>query len=283
MIPKQISFATFSCLLALHSSLAEISEQFIMSASSGTTIGTAGAVAGAQSRGWASTWQTALGEARFFDDDLQLEGMASAGGSLRLRGEKKEKIFGKGIVMRQINQNYAGDVYGQFRFNSGKLRKDSIAGLLIGLPGQQPPTPKTAFFSICPKRWGSPLGMMSAGKKVSKVTQGVECEPFDTYLVLWKLENLPKVGERSKIGLKMWVLNRFQAAHFAATNFSEASLLRATAGTANDQVTQLTSMTIPNSKRTIARGMVVALYGFSAPKLHFDEIYLSKDGFNTGD
>ena len=277
---KQFSFLNFiALLLALHQSHAEITESFNMSAVSGSDIGSPGARAGADSKGWMSTWQTVVGTARYSSDDLSIDSLSSTGGSLQLRGEKKAKSIGRAVVMRQMDATYSGDVYGQFRFNSGSPHNDSVIGVLFSAPSQEPPTPKTAMFAICPKRWGSNYGMIGAGQKVAKVDMGAACEAFQNYLVLWKLENLPEPGKRKKIQLKMWVLNEAQASHFKASNFSENSLLEASRGSEKEQVSQFTSVTIPNSKRTLARGMVVSLFNFSTPQLYFDEIHLSATEF----
>ena len=77
----------------------------------------------------------------------------------------------------------------------------------------------------------------------------------------------------------MWVLNEAQASHFKVANFSENSLLEASSGSKTEQVCQFTSVTIPNSKRTLARGMVVSLFNFSTPQLYFDEVNISTTGF----
>ena len=277
---KQFSFINYiALLLALYQSHAEITESFDMSAVSGSEIGSLGARAGADSKGWMSTWQTVAGTARYSSDDLSIDSLPSSGGSIQVRGERKAKSIGRAVVMRQMDATYSGDVYGQFRFNSGLPHNDSVIGVLISAPSQEPPTPKTAIFAICPKRWGSNYGMVSAGQKVAKVDTGTACEAFQNYLVLWKLENLPVPGKRKKIQLKMWVLNEVQASHFKLANFSENSLLEASNGSKTEQVCQFTSVTIPNSKRTLARGMVVSLFNFSTPQLYFDEVNISTTGF----
>lgn len=277
---KQFSFFNYiALLLALYQSHAEITESFDMSAVSGSEIGSIGARAGADSKGWMSTWQTVAGTARYSSDDLSIDSLSSSGGSIQVRGERKAKSIGRAVVMRQMDATYSGDVYGQFRFNSGSPHNDSVIGVLISAPSQEPPTPKTSIFAICPKRWGSNYGMIGAGQKVAKVDTGTACEAFQNYLVLWKLENLPVPGKRKKILLKMWVLNEAQASHFKVANFSENSLLEASSGSKTEQVCQFTSVTIPNSKRTLARGMVISLFNFSTPQLYFDEVNISTTGF----
>ncbi|MCH2036506.1 MAG: hypothetical protein MK120_06120 [Puniceicoccaceae bacterium] len=279
---KLFSLLNFTALLlGFHQSQAEIAESFDMTAVSGCDIGSLGARAGADSRGWMSTWQTVAGSARYSSDDLSIDSLSSAGGSIQLRGERKAKSIGRAVVMRQIDATYSGDVYGQFRFNSGSLHKDSVIGVLLSAPSEEPPTPKNAIFAICPKRWGSNYGMIGAGHKVAKVDIGAACEAFQNYLVLWKLENLPTPGKRKKIQLKMWVLSEAQASHFNASNFAEDSLLEATSGSGTKQVCQFAFVTIPNSKRTIARGMVLSLFNFSTPQLYFDEISVSDKNFKV--
>lgn len=273
------SILLVSFIFLLRVSFAEITESFVMKVPPNTPIGSPGAVAGASSVGWMSTWQNIVSEARYSDSDLTIQGLSSSGGALNLRGEKKERAIGKAVVMRQIDSNYSGDIYGQFRFTSGNLLKDSVVALLLSVPGTEPPTPRNSIFSICPKRWGSNFGMIKAGEKDAKVESGVACEAFQNYLVLWKLENLPSPGQRKKIQFKFWVLDSEQASHFASSEFDESILESATVGSAATQVCQTASVSIANSKRTFVRGMVISLFSSSVPRLYFDEILISQKGF----
>ncbi|MBV32243.1 MAG: hypothetical protein CMK36_02225, partial [Porticoccaceae bacterium] len=83
-----------------------------MSAVSGSEIGSIGARAGTDSKGWMSTWQTVAGTARYSSDDLSIDSLSSSGGSIQVRGERKAKSIGRAVVMRQMDATYSGDIYG---------------------------------------------------------------------------------------------------------------------------------------------------------------------------
>lgn len=260
-----------------------IYEGFDFSITTGDLIGSSDATrAGQTSAGWHSTWYAVSGKSLASQDDIAIDGLLSAGGSADIRGERKSNSLGKGILLRQIDQGYVGDLYGSFRFRSGKLLRDSVVGLLLSLPSSELPTPRTATFAFCPKRWGGEFGMLGAGEgKIVKVQSGVACKQDETYLVVWKLDNLPEPGKRRKIGLHMWVLNTAQAAHFSTEGFDEAVLTTAELGAEPGQVCQSAHRIIRDSKRGVFRGMLVSCFSTGLPRVSFDEIKISPDGFSA--
>ncbi len=260
-----------------------IYEGFDFPITSGDLIGSSDSTrAGQTSAGWHSTWYSASGKSLALKDDIAIAGVHSAGGSAEVRGERKSNALGKGILLRQIDQGYVGDLYGSFRFRSGKLLRDSVVGLLLSLPSSELPTPRTATFAFCPKRWGGEFGMLGAGEgKVVKVESGVACKQDETYLVLWKLDNLPEPGKRRKIGLHMWVLNEAQATHFSTEGFDEAALTAAELGAEPGLVCQSAHRIIRDSKRGVFRGMLVSCFTTGLPRVSFDEIQISQDGFSA--
>ena len=232
---------------------------------------------GNTSSGWNSTWQVTAGKPFEEAIDLEIKGFDSVGGSLEVRGERKPNSIGQGVAMRQITEGFIGDVYGSFRFNAKALKIESALGLLLSVPGQNPLNLTTATFTFCPKRWGSEYGMMAAGKaRVTKSEAGKACVPNASYLVVWQLENLPKLGDRQSIILNMWVLNEDQASHFADKDFPESALRLAELGSNPDQVGQYLRREIKNSKRGLFGGMVVSCFSVGMPKVTFDEIRISE-------
>ena len=233
--------------------------------------------AGNTSSGWNSTWQVTAGKHFVEAVDLDIKGFDSVEGSLELRGERKPNSIGQGVAMRQITKGFIGDVYGSFRFNARALRIESALGLLLSVPGQNPLNLTTATFTFCPKRWGSEYGMMAAGKeRVTKSEDGEACIPNVNYLVVWQLENLPKLGNRNSIILNMWVLDENQASHFASKESFESALRLAEPGSEPEQVSQYLRREIKNSKRGLFGGMVVSCFSVGMPKVNFDEIRISQ-------
>ena len=94
--------------------------------------------------------------------------------------------------------------------------------------------------------------------------------------VLWKMENLPPIGKRSNIRVKMWVLNSQQAAYYARQGFNESVLDQAGEGNDPSQVSQAIETSVRNSKRGIFRGMLVSCFSVGVPRVCFDEIRLSQ-------
>ena len=233
---------------------------------------------GITSSGWNSTWQVTAGKPFVEAIDLEIKGFESVGGSLEVRGERKPNSIGQGVAMRQITEGFIGDVYGSFRFNAKALKIESALGLLLSVPGQNPLNLTTATFTFCPKRWGSEYGMMAAGKeRVTKSEAGEACVANASYLVVWQLENLPKLGKRQSIILNMWVLDEKQASYFASKNSFESALRLAELGSEPEQVGQYLRREIKNSKRGLFGGMVASCFSVGMPKVTFDEIRISKE------
>lgn len=285
-MPIRLPNATLIVLIAsLYASQtsAKLYEGFDMSRGAGKALGSnSHTLSGSTSTGWHSSWQMSKGNTQVSTEDLKIPGLQSAEGAILVKGERKERAIGQGIAIRQIAVGYNGDVFGSFRFSSGNLIQDAALGLLLSIPTQDPATPRSATFAICPKRWGSPNGMVGAGQnKIVKNDSGIECFPEETYLVLWKMEQLPQLGERSNIRVKMWVLDSRQAAHYAEQGFSEAKLDQAGEGSEANQVSQTMETKIPNSRRGIYRGMIISCFSAGVPRVFFDEIRLSSDSLNA--
>ena len=258
---------------------ADVYEGFDMADLNSTPLASSDATrSGITSRGWNSTWQVTAGKPFVEAIDLEIKGFDSVGGSLELRGERKPNSIGQGVAMRQITEGFIGDVYGSFRFNAKALKIESALGLLLSVPGQNPLNLTTATFTFCPKRWGSEFGMMAAGKeRVTKSEAGEACVANASYLVVWQLENLPKLGKRQSIILNMWVLDEDQASHFASKNSFESALRLAELGSEPEQVGQYLRREIKNSKRGLFGGMIVSSFSVGMPKVTFDEIRISKE------
>ena len=259
---------------------AGIYEGFDMSAPSGSSLGNIDTtLSGESSTGWHSSWQTAKGKAMFTKDDLAISGYASTPGAIIIKGERKEKSIGQGIAIRQIDADYVGDVYGSFRFSSGNLIKDAVLGILFSIPSTEAPTPRNSLFAFCPKRWGSPYGLLSAGQsRTSKIENGIECYPDETYLLIWKLENLPLAGKRASIGLKMWILDNRQATYFAENGLTEKKLQAAEIGSDPSHISQRAEASLANSKRGIFKGLILSCFSSGLARVSYDEIRVSKEG-----
>jgi hypothetical protein len=273
-------FFTILLILLPKAVCANVYEGFDMAElNSAPLASTDGTRVGITSSGWNSTWQVTAGKPFVEASDLEINGFNSVGGSLEVRGERKPNSVGQGVAMRQITDSFIGDVYGSFRFSAKSLKIESALGLLLSLPGQNPLNLKTAIFAFSPKRWGSEYGMMAAGNAlVIKSETGEPCVPNSSYLVVWQLENLPKLGDRQSIILNMWVLDEEQASHFASKDFSGSALRLAELGSEPDQVGQYLRKEIKNSKRGLyLPGMVVSCFSVGMPKVTFDEIRISQD------
>ena len=272
-------FFTVLIILLPKTLCADVYEGFDMADLNSTPLASTDATrVGMTSSGWNSTWQATTGKPFVEAIDLEIKGFNSVGGSLELRGERKPNSIGQGVAMRQITEGFIGDVYGSFRFNAKALKIESALGLLLSLPGQNPLNLTTATFTFCPKRWGSEYGMMAAGKeRVTKSEAGEACVPNASYLVVWQLENLPKLGKRQSIILNMWVLDEKQASYFASKNSFESALRLAELGSEPEQVGQYLRREIKNSKRGLFAGMVASCFSVGMPKVTFDEIRISKE------
>ena len=258
---KPITFYLTVLMILLPKAVcAEVYEGFDMADLNSAPLASSDATrVGNTSRGWNSTWQVTAGKHILESIDLEIKGFDSVGGSLQVRGERKPNSIGQGVAMRQITEGFIGDVYGSFRFNARALKIESAIGLLLSLPGQNPLNLTTSYFTFCPKRWGSEYGMMAAGKeRVTKSEAGEACIPHTNYLVIWQLENLPKIGDRQSIIMNMWVLDEEQASHFASKDSFESALRLAELGSEPEQIGQYLRREIKNSKRGLFGGMVVS-------------------------
>ena len=122
------------------------------------------------------------------------------------------------------------------------------------------------------------IGMMAAGKeRVTKSEAGEACIPYTNYLVIWQLENLPKIGDRQSIIMNMWVLDEEQASHFSSKDSFESALRLAELGSEPEQISQYLRREIKNSKRGLFGGMVVSCFSVGMPTVTFDEIRISHD------
>jgi hypothetical protein len=279
MKTQTLFFFTILLILLPKAVCAEIYEGFDMADQNSAPLASSDATrVGITSSGWNSTWQVTAGKPFVEAIDLKIKGFDSAGGSLEVRGERKPNSIGQGVAMRQITEGFIGDVYGSFRFNAKALKIESALGLLLSVPGQNPLNLTTATFTFCPKRWGSEYGMMAAGKeRVTKSEAGVACIPNASYMVVWQLENLPKLGDRQPIILNMWVLDEDQASHFASKDSFESALRLAELGSEPEEVAQYLRKEIKNSKRGLFGGMIVSCFSVGMPKVTFDEIRISQD------
>ena len=272
-------FFTILLILLPKAVCAEVYEGFDMTDINSIPLASSDATrSGITSGGWNSTWQVTAGKPFVEAIDLEIKGFDSVEGSLEVRGERKPNSIGQGVAMRQITESFIGDVYGSFRFNARALKIESALGLLLSVPGQNPLDPRTAIFAFCPKRWGSEYGMTAAGKeRVTKSEAGEACIPNTNYLVVWQLENLPKLGDRQAIILNMWVLDEDQASHFASKESFESALRLAELGSEPEQVGQYLRREIKNSKRGLFGGMVASCFSVGMTKVTFDEIRISKE------
>ena len=277
---KPITFYLTVLMILLPKAVcAEVYEGFDMADLNSAPLASSDATrVGNTSRGWNSTWQVTAGKPLVEGNDLEIKGFESVSGSLQVRGERKPNSIGQGVAMRQITKGYIGDVYGSFRFNARALKIESAIGLLLSVPGQKPLNLTTSYFTFCPKRWGSEYGMMAAGKeRVTKSEGGEACIPYTNYLVIWQLENLPKIGDRQSIIMNMWVLDEEQASHFSSKDSFESALRLAELGSEPEQISQYLRKEIKNSKRGLFGGMVVSCFSVGMPTVTFDEIRISHD------
>ena len=272
-------FFTVLMILLTKAVCADIYEGFDMADQNSASLSSSDATrVGITSSGWNSTWQVTAGKPIVEARDLEIKGFDSVGGSLQVRGERKPNSIGQGVAMRQITEGFIGDVYGSFRFNARALKIESAIGLLLSVPGQNPLNLTASYFTFCPKRWGSKYGMMAAGKeRVTKSETGEACIPNTNYLVIWQLENLPKIGNRQSIVMNMWVLNEEQASNFASKDSFESALRLAELGSGSEQIGQYLRREIKNSKRGLFGGMVVSCFSVGMPKVTFDEIRISQE------
>jgi hypothetical protein len=263
-------------LLILKSINASIYEGFDISVKKNTPLGKAGTFSGESSSGWLSDWHTGNGKPVFSSENIELKGLKSVGGSLKVMAERKPNHIGKGFAFRQTEKGYLDTVYGSFRVKPGHLTSDSIFGLLFTLPGTQEVNLRNALFSLCPKRFGGDLGVVGVGKKTYKMPVGAPCIKGLPYLVIWKMANLPKAGESGGVSVSMWVLNEEQAEYFTTVGeFNERYLNLAETGSSKDQVSQFGRMNVKETKHSLYKGVLITPFNYNITNVVFDEIRLS--------
>jgi hypothetical protein len=256
----------FSALLAPLCAAPVVYEGFDI-AGAPAALGSAAARAGTTSHGWLSHWHLKEGASRVLRDDLALAGLQSTPGLTSSKG--------KTIVMRQLAESMAGDVYGSFRVRGSQLNANSMMGLLISLPDTDPLTPQTALISLLASRWASGLGAILVGGKPVPIESGEALTAKETAIVLWKMENLPAPGKSANVVIRMWILNEQQAGHFAATGMRERDLRRAKSGRDPQQVMQSGEVALRGSKFSMLKGLVISCFSNGVPKADFDEIRIS--------
>jgi hypothetical protein len=246
-----------------------IVESFDMPANPPATVGSDGAYAGTESKGWLSTWVPKQGSAMYRKLDLSFPELESSGGSIRLANNS--------TMVRQIDESYTGTVYGSYRVRMPKIGKNAIVALHFGLPNVEDMTSKTSLASIMVKGWASPLGGLSCQGKIIPAKTGEGISPGEDVLVLYKIKGLPKPGKKSDLVFNMWILNADQVAHFAANGFNEKALLKAKTGMGADRVLQNEKISVRGAKATLVKGLVVAAMVKWAGNVTFDEIRLSTE------
>ena len=270
-----LCFILFSKIVLMGS----LYEGFDLNTKKGSELGQAKALGGATSYGWMSSWQQGRSKAEFSKEDLHFEALASSGGSVKIIGERKESHIGKGYLLRQTDTAYSGTVYGSFRLKPGFFNKESVFGLVFSLPNVEEVSPKNGIFSICPKRWGGALGMIGAKGRNYKVVDGIPCEKGQKYLVVWKLSNLPMIGEASDLSMKFWVLNEAQVEYFAQCNFAENQLNLAEPGSAANEVCQFGRQDLKESKRSLYKGIVLIPFVYNVTNVLMDEFRIVSTNF----
>lgn len=257
----------------------ELYEGFDLSGKPNSSFGSKNMFGGQTSKGWMSSWQVGSGDVVFSKEDINFENLPSTGGSAKIIGERKENHIGKGYMIRQLSEGFVGTVFGSFRVKPGFLTKDSVFGLLFSLPNVEEMSPKNALFSIAPKRWGSSFGMIGASGRSYKITDGEPCKKGQSYLVIWKMINVPKAGDSSTVTLSFWVLNESQANYYAGLEFDEKALNLAEPGPEKNQVSQYGRQDVKDTKRGIFKGVVLVPFNYNVTNVLFDEIFISKDRF----
>lgn len=265
-----LSLAICFLTLALQADTPLLYEGFDMGGDSGSAVGSEGTFAGRSSAGWMSSWVIKKGASTYQTGDLAMPGLLSKPGLVSNTAAS--------VVMRQLGESCAGIVFGSFRVQASQLKEDSIMALLFSVPqkGEYEVNVKTAMFGFIATRWASPLGAISVGGKVFKVPEGEPIQAGNDYLVLWKITNMPKAGERRDMEIRLWVLNREQVAYFAREGFSEKLLNSASSGRDTTQVLQTLSLTLQDSKVTLVKGLVVSCFSYQVPDARFDEIRISQ-------
>tara|TARA_X000000950_G_C13833328_1_gene627119 strand:- start:447 stop:1430 length:984 start_codon:yes stop_codon:yes gene_type:complete len=253
-----------------------IYEGFDMDSKYNVKIGKDSTTKGISSEGWLSTWQLGNGNALYIKENIDFNGFKSEGGASKVIGERKENHIGKGFIIRQTANAYIDTVYGSFRVKPGHMSKDTVFGLLFTLPGVAETNIKNSLFAICPKRFGSKLGVVAVGKKAYKMSVGSPCIKGQEYLVVWKMTNLPVAGDSNGVSVSAWVLNKKQAEFFGASGMHNKDLNLAETGSAENQVCQFGRMNVKETKHSLYKGILVVPFNYNATNVVFDEIRFSK-------
>ena len=243
-------------------------------------FGEIGALGGASSKGWMSSWQLGDGGAVLAKKDIDFDPLVSSPGAALLKGERKnDKFFAKGFMFRQIDQAYEGTVFGSFRLRPGFMTEDTVIGMIFALPNTEDMSVRNGLFAICPKRWGGELGMIGAKGKTYKAVEGAPCVKGKDYLVVWKMSGLPKVGEEGDVSLSFWVLNEAQVSYFASQNFEEKLFNLAEPGNLENNISQFGRKDLKATKRSLYKGIILTPFVYNTTNVIFDEIRISQNGF----
>lgn len=255
---------------------ANLYEGFDFSGDNGLSVGKTGTLSGQTSFGWMSSWQLGLGDAIVSKKDLDFKNLSSSGGSVIVKGERKNaSFFGKGFFFRQTDNSYQGTVYGSFRIVPGFMTNETVIGMIFSIPNVSEMSVRNGLFAICPKRWGGDLGMIGAKGRTFKSIEGVPCVKGQQYLVLWSMSQLPEVGNVSDVSLKYWVLNAKQVEYFASKKFDIKILNLAEPGSLEYNVCQFGRKDLKETKRSLYKGIILTPFIYNTTNVHFDEIRIS--------
>ncbi|MDG1702314.1 MAG: hypothetical protein P8I61_05295 [Opitutae bacterium] len=277
---KKLILCGITFLLLSNANLfADLYEGFDFTGKKELSLGKEGAYGGETSSGWMSAWQIGSGDAVVSKKDIQFEGLSSTGGSVVLKGQRKnQNFFAKGFAFRQTDTAYEGDVYGSYRVIPGFMTEDSVVSMIFALPNTAEMSVKNGLFAISPKRWGGELGMIGAKGKTYKAVDGVPCVKGEPYLVIWKMSQLPAVGNVSNVSLTYWVLNAEQVEYFASKGFESKYLNLAEPGALKNNVCQFGRKDLKQTKRSLYKGIVLTPFIFNTNNVTFDEIRISSKG-----
>ena len=264
----------FNCVM-----LADLYEGFDFNTQKTKSMGLKDTLSGNTSFGWLGGWQIGLGNALYSPDDISFENLKSTGGSALIKSEKiNAQVFGRGYITRQTKVAYEGEIYGSFRIVPGFMAEQSVIGMVFSLPNVSKMNVKNGLFAICPKRFGGLLGMVGAKGKTYKVVEGNPCLKGREYLVIWKMVDLPKMGDAADVSIEFWVLNTEQVDYFASKQFEDKYLSLAEPGDLKNQVSQYGRKDLKDTKRSLYKGIVMTPFVFNTNNVKFDEIKISTKG-----
>ena len=272
-------FLIISFLVSLGSLHGDLYEGFDFSGKKGLTLGEEASYGGETSSGWMSKWQIGSGDASISKRDIQFPSLNSIGGSVKIKGERKnDNFFAKGFAFRQTDAAFVGDIYGSFRLVPGFMTEETVISMIFALPNTAEMSVRNGLFAISPKRWGSELGMIGAKGKTYKTVDGVPCVKGEKYLVIWKMSQLPALGDESDVSLSYWVLNAKQVEYFASKEFDNKSLNLAEPGALKHNVCQFGRKDLKETKRSLYKGILLVPFVYNTTNVTFDEIRISKIG-----